>query len=260
MENGNRNPGFSTPPYMQNTAQNNGQNSININKETSNEQPNAGVNNQPNPNQNTGFGWGQPPQGNQNNAPSWGQQPQGSVWGQPQNNAWGQPNQQQTPQQPPQTQGDWGQPNQNPSDFNSMPYGGQVQSNNKPMVDKSKLPEYSYRNDGNLLYGVLSYMGVLALIPLYLGKLETPYMRRHANYGLTLTAIQLLLAGGSLALSLFLSIIPVLGGFLSGIIATLTSVASVIICIEQIHGLVMLFKQQESRPLIPIFKPYDFLK
>ncbi len=78
-------------------------------------------------------------------------------------------------------------------------------------------------NSNEVLMGILSYLGALALIP-FLVKDQTPFVRAHAVRGMNLLLLEVI---AWVAVGIF-SWVPVLDGILSGLVGLASFVLSLI--------------------------------
>lgn len=138
--------------------------------------------------------YGPPPSPGQGQPGSAWQQPQQTPWQQPGNNAW-----QQSPQPQQQHNAAWQQPQQG---------GGTVQ-----------IPgHYGPVSDDDKTWSLMAYVGqflvgVIAPVIVYLGKAQSPFVRRHAAQGLNMgiAATAVWIVGGLLSLAVEVLIwVPVL--------------------------------------------------
>ncbi len=79
-------------------------------------------------------------------------------------------------------------------------------------------------NSNDKVYGVLSYIGILVLVPIFAGQSE--FARFHANQGLVLFLAEVVLG----AASGIVSALPIVG-FVGGLAAGIVSVASLVFMI-----------------------------
>ena len=104
-------------------------------------------------------------------------------------------------------------------------------------------------NSNDKVFGVLSYIGFLWIVPLIAGKTE--FTKFHANQGLVLFIIEV--AAG--IVSGILGIIPFLGAILGGIIGGVVGLATLILAIIGIVNAA----QGEMKPL-PIISSIKIIK
>lgn len=72
-------------------------------------------------------------------------------------------------------------------------------------------------NSNDKLYGILAYVPFLWLVTLLAGNSE--FSRHHANQGIVLFILEVILGAIATIIGLILGIIPVIGGWISGIIS-----------------------------------------
>ncbi|MCQ2424246.1 MAG: zinc ribbon domain-containing protein [Clostridia bacterium] len=97
--------------------------------------------------------------------------------------------------------------------------------------------------EGNKLMGVLAYLGILVLIPIFAAK-ESKFARFHANQGLVLLIVDIILA----IVSSILGKIPLIG-WLLGLVIDIIIIALVVIGIINVCN-----GKAKELPLIGKFK------
>ncbi len=127
------------------------------------------------------------------------------------------------------------------------PYCGQAKGEDpiaEAPVEKQEVKEY-------MVFGILAYLGILVLIPLFGAPKKSAYCRFHTNQGLVLWIASLILDVLDIALG-------IVGGLLGifGIVAELISGAGgIFILVLMIIGIVNAVKgEQKELPLIGQFK------
>lgn len=83
------------------------------------------------------------------------------------------------------------------------------------------------------VYGILSYIGILVLVPIIAGK--TQFARFHANQGLILMIIEIVV-GVICGILSFIPVIRVIFGIISGLIELVTLVLSIIGIVNAANG------------------------
>ncbi|MGN0687018.1 MAG: hypothetical protein ACI4KA_02800 [Oscillospiraceae bacterium] len=84
------------------------------------------------------------------------------------------------------------------------------------------------------LYGILSYIPLIGLISIFMGK--TPFVRHHANQGLVLFIFELICGAAVTVLSIVLGIIPIVGGFMKWLIGSVIGLVCLALIIYGIYG------------------------
>lgn len=79
------------------------------------------------------------------------------------------------------------------------------------------------------LFGILSYLGFLVLIPLFAGK--TDFTRYHANQGLVLFILELILGVIITVCSIVLCLIPWIGPIIAGVLGGLLGLIPLVFAI-----------------------------
>lgn len=84
----------------------------------------------------------------------------------------------------------------------------------------------------NKVYGVLSYFGILFIIPLFVAK-DSPYAKFHCNQGLLLFIMKLVLnaVGRALSFALNLGTLGLLHGMVSNFVAAIVGLISLVFVI-----------------------------
>ena len=95
----------------------------------------------------------------------------------------------------------------------------------------------------NKVMAVLSYIGILALIP-FLAAKESPYAQFHAKQGLTLFIVEIVYS----VLSVILAFIPVVGLIVSGVIGLCVFVLVILGIVNAVQG------QAKELPIIGMIK------
>ena len=98
------------------------------------------------------------------------------------------------------------------------------------------------------VFGVLSYLGFLCLIPIFAGK--TDFVKFHANQGLVLFIVEAILG----TVCTIVGFIPVIG-WLGGIVGALVSLASFVLAIL---GIVSVAQGEEKE--LPVIGSIKILK
>ena len=114
--------------------------------------------------------------------------------------------------------------------------------------------------DAGKLMAILSYIGILCLIP-YFAEKDNKYVRYHAIQGLNLFIISLIIsvACGVLAfVGVIIALIPILGWILFAIIALVAGLASMLPLALSIWGLVLVFQDQAKE--LPICNKVKIIK
>ena len=95
----------------------------------------------------------------------------------------------------------------------------------------------------NKVMAVLSYIGILALIP-FLAAKESPYAQFHAKQGLTLFIVEIVYS----VLSVILAFIPVVGLIVSGVLGLCVFVLVILGIVNAVQG------QAKELPIIGMIK------
>ena len=95
----------------------------------------------------------------------------------------------------------------------------------------------------NKVMAVLSYFGILALIP-FLAAKESPYAQFHAKQGLTLFIVEIVYS----VLSVILAFIPVIGLIVSGVLGLCVFVLAILGIVNAVQG------QAKELPIIGMIK------
>lgn len=95
----------------------------------------------------------------------------------------------------------------------------------------------------NKVMAVLSYIGILALIP-FLAAKESPYAQFHAKQGLTLFIVEIVYS----VLSVILAFIPVIGLIVSGVLGLCVFVLVILGIVNAVQG------QAKELPIIGMIK------
>lgn len=115
----------------------------------------------------------------------------------------------------------------------------------------------NYSNDGqkkNKGMGVLSYIGILALIPYFSCK-NDQWVRSHATQGLNLWLISFIVSIVLGFVSGMLAIIPEIGGVLSGLLGLVSSIISIGFLVLQILGIIAAAKgEYKDLPIVSKIK------
>ncbi len=82
----------------------------------------------------------------------------------------------------------------------------------------------------NKAYGILAYIGILFLIPLFAAK-DSQYARFHTNQGMALFITDIMLSILQTIISAILSPIPLLGPIIVGIVKAVLSIISVVLMV-----------------------------
>ena len=126
---------------------------------------------------------------------------------------------------------------------------------------KDSSAEYTKEEkDAGKLMAILSYLGILCLIP-YFAEKDNKYVRYHAIQGLNLFIIDLICSAviavvGVVATILFL--IPILGWILGGLLYLVIFLIPVGIFALSIWGLVLVFQDQAKE--LPIVNKFKIIK
>ncbi len=79
------------------------------------------------------------------------------------------------------------------------------------------------------LFGVLAYLEILVLIPIFAGKTE--FTRYHANQGLVLLIASAILGVAAVILNIILAFIPFVGWIIGGLISGVVGLACLALAI-----------------------------
>lgn len=126
---------------------------------------------------------------------------------------------------------------------------------------KDSSAEYTKEEkDAGKLMAILSYIGILCLIPYFVEK-DNKYVRYHAIQGLNLFIISLIISVAAAVVvfvGFFLTIIPILGLILFAIIGLVGSLVSMAPLALSIWGLVLVFQDQAKE--LPICNKVKIIK
>lgn len=126
---------------------------------------------------------------------------------------------------------------------------------------KDSSAEYTKEEkDAGKLMAILSYIGILCLIPYFVEK-DNKYVRYHAIQGLNLFIISLIISVAAAVVAFvgaFLAFIPVLGFILFAIIGLVCSLVSIVPFALSIWGLVLVFQDQAKE--LPICNKVKIIK
>lgn len=95
----------------------------------------------------------------------------------------------------------------------------------------------------NKVMAVLSYFGILALIP-FLAAKESPYAQYHAKQGLTLFIVEIVYS----VLSIILAFIPIVGMIVSAVLGICVLVLVILGIVNAVQG------QAKELPIIGMIK------
>ena len=126
---------------------------------------------------------------------------------------------------------------------------------------KDSSAEYTKEEkDAGKLMAILSYLGILCLIP-YFAEKDNKYVRYHAVQGLNLFLVSLIVSVAAAVLAFvgaFLALIPVLGFILFAIISLVCSLLPLGTFALEIMGVVYAF--QDKAKELPIVNKYKIIK
>lgn len=114
--------------------------------------------------------------------------------------------------------------------------------------------------DNGKLMALLSYIGILALIP-YFAEKENKYVRFHAIQGLNLLIINLVVGAASFVLAIvatILFIIPIIGWILGFVIYLVIGLVPVGLFVLSILGIV--YSLQGNAKELPVVNKIKFIK
>ena len=87
----------------------------------------------------------------------------------------------------------------------------------------------------NKIFGILAYLGILCLVPILAAK-DSPFAKYHANQGLVLFVLEIVIWIALYVLNIFLAMLPGILGFLSAILGLVYLVPLVLLIIGVINA------------------------
>lgn len=114
-------------------------------------------------------------------------------------------------------------------------------------------PQNTVTNSGDTVMGVLAYLGILVLVPIFAAK-DSKFAKFHANQGLVLFVFGLVYGVAYSILSFILAFVPFIGGLIIG----LFGLVSLVFLAFAILGIINVVRGDEKE--LPIVGHFRFLK